>query len=437
MKKLLIRAEDKNQWERRAPIVPGDVKKLIRETGAGIYVEKSHKRFFKTDEYRAAGARVCESMADGDVILGIKEIPLEKLLPEKTYAFFSHTIKGQKSGMPLLKELMRLGATLIDYEKITDADNRRLIAFGRYAGDAGVLDLLSLMGENWAHRGLKTPFALCRRAHEYSSVADARRHMKEIGRTIAREGLGFGQTSPFIVGILGYGNVASGARHILDCLPVHYIEPERLDAFVKKPDWNTNTVYVSVFREKDLVRRKADGLFDLGEYYKYPEKYESIFEAYLARITLLVNAVYWDRQYPRFVTWRAIERLYSMNGNSKLCAIADISCDTNGAIECNIKSTDTGMPAYRCDPAIHSIADGHLGEGIVILAVDNLPAELPNDASTYFSKQLMTFIPNILSMNSNAPLETSGLLPELQKAVIVYNGELTPDFEYLNEYLRN
>ena len=147
MKTLLIRAEDKNRWERRAPVVPADLEKILSDTGAKAFVEKSDKRFFSEDQYTAAGAVGCEGMADGDVIIGVKEIPLEKLLADKTYLFFSHTIKGQSDNMPLLQKIIDSGSTLIDYEKITDEKGRRLIYFGPYAGDAGAIDILSLMGE--------------------------------------------------------------------------------------------------------------------------------------------------------------------------------------------------------------------------------------------------------------------------------------------------
>jgi len=143
MKTILIRAEDKNRWERRAPIVPADLAEVIRETGAHAFVERSDKRFFQQAEYEAAGAAPCDSMAPGDVIFGVKEIPVEKILEKKTYVFFSHTIKGQEGNMDLLRKIMDSHATLIDYEKITDAKDRRLVYFGPFAGDAGAIDILS------------------------------------------------------------------------------------------------------------------------------------------------------------------------------------------------------------------------------------------------------------------------------------------------------
>ncbi len=436
MKKMLIRAEDKNRWERRAPIVPADLETIIDETGVQAFVAQSDKRFFGRDQYEAAGAVTCGGMADGEVIFGIKEIPPEKILDNRTYVFFSHTIKGQKDNMPLLQRIIDGGSTLIDYERIVDENDRRLIYFGPYAGDAGAIDILSLMGEHWAAKGLDTPLTEVRRAHQYDSVTAAREHLAEIGRQIRRKGFPR-QLSPFTVGILGYGNVSGGAQQIFDCLPTERVGADEITAFVSQGRGDRHTVYVTIFKEKDLVKPKTAGAaFDLQEYYDHPEHYESWFEQFLPSFTLLVNAVYWEKKYPRFVTWAGLRRLAEISPTPKLTGIADISCDTNGSVECNVKSTDSDMPAYRVDPAAGTTCDGHLGEGIVLLAVDNLPCELPNDASTFFSNQLKPFVPALLKADYHSCIEDSGLPPEIQKAVIVYNGQLTRDYEYLNASLK-
>ncbi|BBO87245.1 bifunctional lysine ketoglutarate reductase /saccharopine dehydrogenase family protein [Desulfosarcina ovata] len=435
MKTLLIRAEDKNRWERRAPLVPDDLAKIVTATGVKALVEQSEKRFFSREQYTAAGAESCQGMGKGEVVLGVKEIPIEKILDRKTYVFFSHTIKGQKANMPLLRRIIDGSCTLIDYEKITDAGDRRLIYFGPYAGDAGAIDILSLMGEHWAAKGIDTPFAAFRRAHQYDSVADARAHLTEIGRQIGKDGLPEA-ICPFSVGILGYGNVSKGAQQIFDCLPTERVEPDAVGAQLRPDRANRHTVYITIFKESDLVQPKAHGAgFDLAEYYHHPERYESRFEPYLPFFTLLVNAVYWESRYPRFVTWAGLKRLAGTRTPPKLCGIADITCDTNGSIECNVKSTDSDMPAYLVDPLTGTTRDGHLGDGIVLLAVDNLPCELPNDSSTFFSNQLRPFIPGLLGADFSKPLEESGLPEALQKAVIVYNGRLTPRFAYLQEHL--
>jgi alpha-aminoadipic semialdehyde synthase len=436
MKNLLIRAEDKNRWERRTPIVPKDLSKIISTTGAKTFVEKSEKRFFSEAAYSKAGALSCTDMGVGDVILGVKEIPVEKILPNKTYLFFSHTIKGQKENMGLLQKIIDSGSTLIDYEKITDPKGRRLIYFGPFAGDAGAIDILSLMGEHWSEKGIKTPLSTIKRAHEYDSVEAAQKHLRKMGAILRKEGFPE-ELSPFTVGVLGYGNVSTGAQRILDCLPTERVTPDSLKALVDGNNADRRTVYITVFTEKDLVRTiSVEESFDLQTYYDHPERYESKFEPFLPYFTLLINAVYWEARYPKFVTWEGLKRIFETSRKVKLSGIADISCDTNGAVECNVKSTDSDMPAYRVDPATGTVSDGHIGDGIVLLAVDNLPCELPNDSSTFFSNQLRPFIPGLLRADYESDLETSGLPNEIKKAVIVYNGKMTPAYEYLNAYLR-
>ncbi len=437
MKNLLIRAEDKNRWERRAPLVPEDLQEILKKTGVRAFVEKSAKRFFTEEQYAAAGASSCVGMAAGDVILGVKEIPAEKIIDNKTYIFFSHTVKGQKDNMPLLKQIIDSGSTLIDYERITNAEGRRLIFFGPYAGHAGAIDILSLMGEHWSARGLDTPFAGVRRAHQYESVKAACEHLAEIGGRIQKDGLPR-QLCPFTIGILGYGNVSGGAQQIFDCLPTERIAADAINDWVGRDQGNRHTVYLTVLKEKDLVRPKADGaIFDLQEYYRYPERYESRFDRFLPSFTLIINAVYWEKRYPRFVTWAGLKRMTASTPTPKLSGIADITCDTGGSIECNVKSTNSDMPAYRVDPVAETITDGHLGEGIVLLAVDNLPCELPKDSSSFFSNQLKPFVPGLLSADYDSSLDASGLPPEIKRAVIVYNGQLTGDYEYLNRYLNS
>jgi alpha-aminoadipic semialdehyde synthase len=434
MKTLLIRAEDKNRWERRTALVPADLKAIRAETNIRAYVQASEKRVFGSQAYMEAGAQICHNEGPGEVVFGVKEIPEEKIQAGKVYLFFSHTIKGQKHGMPLLQKIVDSGATLIDYERITDSQGRRILFFGRYAGDAGAIDILSLMGEYWEARGVKTPLKKVRRAHAYQSVADAQTQLKAIGKEIAEKGFP-AELNPFTIGILGYGNVSQGAQQILDCLPTERVAPGDIEALVKNGQTDPKRLYLTVFKEADLVERRDGEAFDLQEYFGQPELYQSRFEPYLANYRLLINAVYWETRYPRFVTWQGLGRLAEGENHPMLCGIADITCDPNGSIECNVRATDSDMPAYQVDPRTQAVTDGHTGDGIVVLAVDNLPCELPHDSSTFFSHQLAPLVPNILAADYERPLEKAGLSTEIRKAVIVYKGDLTPEYAYLREHL--
>ena len=150
---------------------------------------------------------------------------------------------------------------------------------------------------------------------------------------------------------------------------------------------------------------------------------------------MFIHTSYWDSRYPRFVTWDGLKQLSQSPAGLRLQGIADITCDVTGSIECNVKSTDPGTPAYLCDPNTKQITDGCRGDGIVVLAVDNLPAEIPRDASNFFSNQLKKFVPSLINADFAKPLAESGLDVELQKAVIVYRGELTDDYQYLKQHI--
>jgi alpha-aminoadipic semialdehyde synthase len=255
-----------------------------------------------------------------------------------------------------------------------------------------------------------------------------------VGKEIADKGFP-AELTPFNVGILGYGNVSQGAQQILDCLPTERVAPGEIEALIKEGEADAKHLYLTVFKEEDMVTRKDGEPFDLQEYFGKPELYQSRFEPYLAYYRILINAVYWEARYPRFVTWDGLRRLINKEKNPMLCGIADIACDIHGSVECNVRATDSDMPAYRVNPITREVSDGHTGDGIVVLAVDNLPCELPHDSSTFFSNQLAPLVPGILKADYDRPLEKSGLSPEVRKAVIIYKGELTSDYAYLQEHL--
>ena len=170
-----IRGEDKNRWERRAPLTPDHVRELASDHGIAVRVEPSLQRIFPDRDYADAGAGISRDLDGCRVILGVKEVPASKLLPEKTYAFFPHVTKGQEANMPMLRRLMELGCTLIDYELIVDRRGRRLIFFGRHAGYAGMIDSLWALGQRLAWEGFATPLEEIRLAHQYASLDEADR----------------------------------------------------------------------------------------------------------------------------------------------------------------------------------------------------------------------------------------------------------------------
>jgi len=159
------------------------------------------------------------------------------------------------------------------------------------------------------------------------------------------------------------------------------------------------------------------------------------FEKYLPLLDLLVNCIYWDERYPRIVTKKFLKETFMKSRLFKLQLIGDISCDVNGSIECNVKTTDVGNPAYVYDPLQDTIQDGIEGRGVVVLAVDNLPCELSRESSIFFSSVLKKLLPGLLNVDLNSDFENAGLPEELKEATIVYKGALTPEYEYLKQYI--
>jgi alpha-aminoadipic semialdehyde synthase len=237
-----IRREDKNQWERRTPLTPAHVAALVRQHAVTLHVQPSPIRAFPDAEYAAAGARVTEDLAQVDVLLAVKEVPVELLRPGKTYVFFSHTIKGQAYNMPLLRRLLDLGCQLIDYERVVDERRKRLLFFGEHAGMAGMIDTLRALGGRLLWEGHATPLADVRPTYEYGSLPGAETALRAIGERIRAEGWPAG-LAPLVVGIAGYGNVSRGAQAILDLLPVREITPAELLSLSARDDVEGNVFY--------------------------------------------------------------------------------------------------------------------------------------------------------------------------------------------------
>ncbi|MCD4829217.1 MAG: hypothetical protein K8R90_07320 [Candidatus Cloacimonetes bacterium] len=430
MKTLGIRKETKNRWEIRVPLNPRAVKELV-DKGYTVRVQPSANRVYHNDEYAAAGAVLTDDLAGSDVILGVKEVPIDDIDPGMPYLFFSHVIKGQDYNMPLLQKFLDTRSTLLDYEKIIDDKGRRLVFFGKFAGNAGMVDTLWGLGRRLKlHHGLDTPFLKLKRAYEYDSVQDAVNHLAEIGREIEQNGLP-AEICPFNIFLLGYGHVATGCREILSALPIREIEPGKLATL--EPGRNRNNVFLTVFKEEHLVERKDGAGFNLQDYYDHGASYKSRMESYLPFCSVYVNAIYWAPGYPVFLGRNEMARL--QGPHQKLVIIGDITCDINGSVQATVKSTEPDIPIFIYNANTGEAIDGLEGEGFADCAVDNLPCEFAREASDYFSSTLMPFLERMLDADYTQSLRQTGLPREIQNACIVHHGKLEPDFDYLNEYL--
>jgi alpha-aminoadipic semialdehyde synthase len=396
-----------------------------------VIIQPSDIRVFSDKDFEISGAKVSENLSQSSIIFAIKEIPINFLEPNKTYIFFSHTIKGQAHNVPMLKKMMELKCNLIDYEKITDEKGRRLVFFGKYAGLAGMLDTLWAYGQRMKWKGINTHLSEIKQTIHYKDLDDAKAHLKQIGKKIQLQGF-HESIVPMVVGFAGYGNVSRGAQEILDVLPTKEIRPNQLEAIHE--NYSDKMIYKVVFKEEDIVEPvSSENTFSLQEYYNEPHLYRSVFQQYIRRLSILMNCIYWDKMYPRLITKEFMEENFT--GQHKLQVVGDISVDINGAIEFTEKSTTPDNPVFVYNPVRDDIIEGYAGGGVVVMAVDNLPCEVPKESSKAFSDSLFDFIPTIAKADYSVDYNMLNLPSEIKKAVIVYHGKLTPNYEYMNRFL--
>lgn len=410
---LGIRRETKNRWERRAPLTPQHVEELVRELGRTVAVQPSEIRVFPDRDYEAAGAEVREDLAGCRVILGIKEIPPPEIVPGRAQLAFFHVIKGQAQNLPILRRALEAEATLIDYEPIVDRHGRRLLFFGLQAGHAGMIDALWTLGRRLAWEGIANPFEVVRQAKDFRDLEEA---LETLAGPVAREIREHGlppEVHPLVIGLTGGGNVSRGAQEVLERLPVVEVTPDELPELAADRDLSRRTLYKVVFRRE--ARRR--------------------FERHLPHLAVLVNGIYWDAGDPRLVTWSDLETLWEGETTPRLRVIADLSCDVEGSIEATVRGTDPGDPVYTVDPATRQPTSGVEGRGPVILAVDNLPAELPRESSEHFGDSLFPFLADLAEADFSADFESLALPPALREAVVAHRGRLTPRFDYLRRFL--
>lgn len=427
-----IRKENKDLTEKRTPLSPYQVMKLINQHGIHVVVEPSENRVFKDEEYEKVGAELSEDLSHCNIIFGIKEVPIDNLLENQTYCFFSHTIKGQPYNMPMLKKIMDLNGTLLDYELVTDANNKRLIYFGNYAGYAGMINSLWTMGKRLALKGISTPLSNIQQTKNYETLEDARRAITEVGERIKKEGLP-DDLVPFVCGFTGYGQVSKGAQEIFELLPVRTLTPEQLPKFFEEGNFSKYCVYKVEFKEKHMFAPKPyqgrEKQFSLREYYAHPERYYGVFEQYIPYLNMIINGIYWTPKCPRLVTKAFLKQYFSETPNPRLQVIGDISCDIEGSIEITVKATNSDNPVFVYDPLTETVRDGFEGEGVAVMAVDKLPAELPKEASEFFGSLLMPFVPDLAAADFQASWDRMRLPREFRKAIIVHRGKLTKKFQ--------
>jgi saccharopine dehydrogenase (NAD+, L-lysine forming) len=382
----LIR-EGKTPPDKRVPFTPKQVQEILqRFPDVSIACQKSPHRCFKDEEYEAVGVTVKEDLSDCDVLMGIKEVPIDNLIAEKTYLFFSHTIKKQPYNKTLLQEILKKKIRLIDYEVLKDTQGNRLVAFGRYAGIVGAYNGL------WTYGKRYNAFSL-RRAFECFDVNDLKLELRKV------------VLPPVKIILTGAGRVGKGSMETLDSAGIRKVSAaDFLNRDFDEP------VYVQL-SSADYHQRKEGGAFNREEFHQYPERYNSFFLEYAKVADILMAGAYWNPKAPVLFT-----REDMLRPDFKIKIVADITCDINGSIPSTKRASSIADPLYDYNPAKDTV-----------MAIDNLPCELPRSASEEFGRDL---IDRILR-----PLLTEDPERIIQRATIAAKGALTPPYQYLADYV--
>ncbi len=429
--KIGIIAEHK-PGEGRIPLTPSQIVHLLQENPElSITVQPSTQRTFADDEFESSNINMSSDLSHANLVMAVKEIDVKDIHSGQAYLYFSHTIKGQDYNMPMLQHILDVGATLLDYELIRDSQDRRLVFFGRHAGLAGMVNTLWSYGQRLKVLGIDSPFLQIRQAQDYKDLEEINISLQILGTEISRW---MADKPAVVIGVTGYGNVSKGAQEILDNLPMTHITPEEL--LNANLEHYTGQLIQVVFEEKDMFEPiDPQGVFDLQDYFDHPEKYQAKFNPYLSQMNILVNCIYWDTPYPRLITTDEIKSHYKVNPS--LLVVGDITCDIDGAIQFNTGSTLSPDPSFVYDVETGERKMGFQGTGPVVMAVDNLPTELPREASEVFGEALMPFVVAMAGCDYSKSFELLELPPEVKKAVIAHGGELAPDFDYLKKYLKD
>ena len=393
----LIR-EGKIPPDKRVPFTPLQVEEIEqRFPHVKVLCESSEIRCFKDEEYKDLDIEVTKNVQECDILMGIKEVPIASLVPDKTYLFFSHTLKKQPHNQKLLQAALQKKIRLIDYETLKDKQGNRLVAFGRYAGIVGAYNGL------WTYGNRYKKFKL-RRAFECFDVNDLKLELSKV------------KLPPIKIVLTGAGRVGKGAMETLDSARIRKVSAQ--DFLSRKFD---EPVYVQL-SSGDYHKRKEGGHFNREEFHRYPERYLSQFEEFTKVTDLLLAGAFWNPQAPVLFT-----RDSMLSPDFKIRIIADITCDINGSIPSTQRASTIPDPIYDYDPVTNAIYPSFSNDAYVsVMAVDNLPCELPRSASEEFGRDLIDRILRpLLGEDSEGIIE---------RATITSNGKLTSHFSYLQDY---
>ena len=392
--------EGKNPPDHRVVLSPAQCKYLIGTFPLKIKVQPSKNRCFSDAEYEKEGISLSSDVSDCDLLIGIKEVPVEDLMAEKRYLFFSHTIKKQPSNKKLLQAICRQNIELIDFEFITDDNNQRLIAFGEFAGMVGAHNALLTWGRRTNQFSLPRMYKL----KDYQEAVD---FYKQI------------LWPPVKIVLTGTGRVGQGAASVL------------MDMGIRKTDAVTflnqsfdEPVFVQL-KSEDYLLRKDGSKFNREHFHLFPSEYSANFTPFIEKSDIFINGIYWNFGAPEFFTKEEM-----MKDTFRIKVIADLTCDIApvSSVPSTLRASSIEEPIYSYIPETNRESYPTDEKGVDVMAIDNLPNELPRDASLAFGEKfILGVLPDLLIGNT----------PKIEKATIARKGSLMPSFSYLEDYIKD
>jgi saccharopine dehydrogenase (NAD+, L-lysine-forming) len=398
--KIGIIREGKQPPDNRVPFSPEQCTRITEKFPVvQVFVQPSKIRCFSDHEYREAGFSVQEDMSTCDVLMGVKEVPVQDLIPGKTYFFFSHTIKKQSHNRKLLQEVVRKSIRLIDYELLTGKDGVRIIGFGRFAGLVGAYNSLKAFGKRNLLFDLKP-------AHQCDDLQE----LKNIASGLL--------LPPFKIAVTGGGRVAGGVLEMLREIQIRQVSVEE---YLRNNSFD-EPVFVQL-NPDDYNLHWDNKPFDLLHFFNNPSEYKGNFGRFCSQTDVLISAAFWDPKSPVLFTSEEMKK-----EDFRIRVIADITCDIEGSIPSTRKANTIANPVYDYNPATSELEQAYSSEkNITVMAVDNLPSELPKDASLDFGNNLIgKVLPHLLGDDKEGIIK---------RATITENGNLTEPFMYLADYL--
>lgn len=398
MIKFALIKERKTPPDRRVVFSPDKLKEVAQQfPQASFKIERSDIRVFPDEAYEETGFEVTEDVSDCDVMLGVKEVPVDALIPDKKYFFFSHTIKQQPYNRELLRRILKNNIELYDHEVLTSKSGSRLVGFGRYAGIVGAYNGIRAVGLHLDTFDLP----------KAESLPDYEHLLQEVKKAVL---------PPMKIVVTGRGKVAQGAMEVLDHMGIQRVgKSDYLKKDFQRP------VYCQIIA-MDYNRRKDGGKTVLSDFYSRPQDYESNFGRFARSSDMFIAGHYYGEGAPPFFTAEDARKR-----DFRIKYIADISCDINGPIPSTIRPSTIADPLYGYDPETESECDFKQDGAIVVMAVDNLPCELPKDASEGFGHMFVKYVlPAFFNGDKNGVLE---------RARMTSGGKLTPRFSYLQDFV--